>query len=81
MTKKIDKIYAWICTEPDGEQGIPAFQHGDICMPLIGADKERIESQRHIAEQVAADGLPVELVCFSGREVLETINPTIRKKH
>lgn len=71
---KIVKLYAWICTEPDGEHGIPAFNLNGAVMPLIGSDLERMESLRPYAEMAHREhGYPVELVEFSTRTVLETL--------
>lgn len=43
-------------------------------MPLVGADRERIESLRPIAEQMRHDtAYPVKLIRFSTREVLEEL--------
>lgn len=72
---KITELYAWVCTEPDGGEGIPAANLGGMPMPLVGADKARIESLRPYAEDVAYQlGLPVKLVRFTNMEVLEHLN-------
>ncbi|HEY1878475.1 MAG TPA: hypothetical protein VGG68_00935 [Caulobacteraceae bacterium] len=69
----IERLYAWIVTEADGGQGIPAFDRGDgLMLPMIGADSERIESLRPVAMRVAGVCLKLELIEFSGRVVLET---------
>lgn len=77
--KAIDEMWAWICTEPDGGEGIPALQGPDGPMPMIGADRARIESLRPWAASVANElGLPVRLVRFTGMEVLDRIEPAIK---
>lgn len=69
---KIEKLYAWIATEKDGSEGIPAIMAGNgMILPLVGADMERIESFREHAEST---GLPTKLVCFDNMTILETIN-------
>jgi hypothetical protein len=80
----IDRIYAWIVTEPGGGHGIPwitidgvAFRHGDIrrgdmISPLVGADLERMERLRGAALACLGAFSQVQLVEFSGRKVLET---------
>lgn len=79
MTKKITELFAWVCTEPDGGEGIPAANLGGLPMPLIGADRARIESLRPHAMTVAHDlGLPVRLVRFCDMEVLEEHEPTTK---
>lgn len=77
--KKITEIFAWICTEPDGGEGIPAVSHDGLALPLVGADRARIESLRPYAQRVAHElGLPVRLMRFSGMEVLEQISAPSR---
>jgi hypothetical protein len=67
------EFFAWIATESDGGQGLIAIEMPNgRTMPLVGADRERIESLRSVAmETVKRTGCPVELVRFHGREVLE----------
>ena len=75
MTKKITELFAWVCTEADGGEGIPAASLGGMPFPLIGADQERIQSLRPYAEDAAYRlGLPVKLMRFTGGEVLEILN-------
>jgi hypothetical protein len=67
----IERLYAWIATEPDGGEGLCAMRLGDTMMPLVGADRERIESLGpHAAIVARASGCPVRLVEFSTRRVL-----------
>lgn len=73
--KTIDAIYAWVATEPDGGEGVCATDIGGIMMPLIGADRERIESLRRHADSISAlTGCPVRLVRFSRRDDLEVLS-------
>ena len=68
--KPIERLYAWIATEPDGGEGVcGAYLSGmPGFTPLIGADRARIESLRPHARLVAAKtGCPVRLVEFSCR--------------
>ena len=70
--QKIERIYAWVATEPDGGEGIVSAQLGDTHFPLIGADKARIESLREYAQLAGkVTGFPVHLVLFSERTILE----------
>ena len=72
--QSIDALYAWVATEPDGGEGVCSAQLGDVHMPLVGADMERIKSLRRYAELArAASGYPVRLVRFSRREDLEIL--------
>lgn len=71
---KIERMYAWIATDNTGEDGIPAVHTPHGPLPLVGSDKARIESFRHMAEEVNRDhGFPVRLVEFTGMVVLETL--------
>jgi hypothetical protein len=76
----IERLYAWVVTEADGGQGIPAFDRGDgLVLPMIGADSERIESLRPVAMQAAGVCLKLELIEFGDRVVLEThLNPDLK---
>jgi len=68
--QKIDKLYAWIATEPDGGEGVCAAHFGPAIgwAPLVGADRERIESYRQFAEEARKiSGYPVRMVEFSTR--------------
>lgn len=68
--QKIEKLYAWIATEADGGEGVCAMAAPTLggIVPLVGADRARIESYRPYAEQVRkASGFPVRMVEFSTR--------------
>jgi hypothetical protein len=67
----IERLYAWIATEPDGGEGVCACLVGGVNMPLIGADLARVESLRPQARAVMLSaGCPVRLVEFSTRNVI-----------
>jgi hypothetical protein len=69
---KIERVYAWIATDRTGEDGICAAQGRDGPVPMIGSDKERIESLRPFAEGLnRMQGYPVRLVEFTRMIVLE----------
>jgi len=72
--QRIETIYAWVATEPDGGEGIVASNFGGGTMyPLIGADTERIESMREEALRIAKlTGFPIKLVEFTARRELES---------
>jgi len=73
---RIDEVWAWCVVDPaDDCEGIIASV-GLITHPLIGADRERIESFRFEARAVAQmTGQPVKLVRFGQREVIEEVRP------
>jgi hypothetical protein len=71
----ITELYAFIATEDLGE-GIPAVQLSGMMMPLVGADAARVESLRHLAQQVAdSSGRTLTLARFTVRENMATITP------
>ncbi len=73
--QKIEKIYAWIAIEADGGEGIPAIQLGETWFPLIGANRERMESFRQAAENAArATGQPVQLKMFSTITIIDEVS-------
>ncbi len=70
--KKITEMWAWVCTEPDGGEGIPALDSHMGPLPMVGADAERIQSLRPHAVKAAQQlKLPVKLVRFHQMEVIE----------
>lgn len=79
--QQIEKLYAWIADEGTGGEGIigalmPTGRGGVGWTPLIGADRARIESYRHIAEAAAkAAGKTVYLKVFGAGVVIEKIEP------
>jgi hypothetical protein len=76
MTLSIDTISAFIATDETGE-GICAFMTPEgHWMPMVAADKARVEALRPIAQTVAdASGLRVVLAEFSARSDLEILEP------
>jgi len=74
--QKIEKLYAWVATEPDGGEGVCAMSIPSLggMVPLVGADRARIESLRpHAAAVRTATGFPVRLKVFGSGVVLDEI--------
>jgi hypothetical protein len=72
----IEALYAWVCTEPDGGEGVVGASILGLggMVPLVGADMDRMKSYRPFAELVRkASGYPVRLVRFSQRDDLEVL--------
>lgn len=68
-------MWAFIATDEDGE-GLSAFMHDQVWMPMIAADEARVESLRVMAQQLAdRTGQPITLAKFSAREDLEVFEP------
>lgn len=70
----IQEIFAFVMLDDDGNEGIPAINHGGMTHPLMGADMARVESLRPHAK-IFADALKkkIKLLKFSKREMLEEI--------
>jgi hypothetical protein len=76
--QKIDRLYAWTALDPDdnGGEGIIGgpVGPGGMQVPLIGADKARMESYRPVAEMIAdALGVTVRLKVFGQGVVIDEI--------
>jgi hypothetical protein len=68
-------MWAYIAEDegPDDE-GITAYYNGTEWMPMVGADKERMESLKPAARELAkAARRPIKLVRFFIREEIEVI--------
>lgn len=76
MPDRCDQIFAFICTDDDGNEGVAAQMTPMGWMPLLGANQERIDSCRDVAQGIAdATGSPIELVVFTNRTSVETLTP------
>ena len=66
MTKlKIEKMYAFVAKNEDGDEGVMAFRAKDAWMPMVGADFKRIESLLPVAKDVAkANGINFRIMQF-----------------
>jgi hypothetical protein len=72
---RIDEIYVFIASSADGE-GLPAFLRNGMMLPMVCADKARVESLREIAKTIAREsGNEITLCRFSVRQELEVIEP------
>lgn len=84
MNKKITEMYAFVILNDglgQGDEGIPAFKMGNMSMPLTGADMERIDSIRPIAQDAAnSSGSKIELRHWTQMEVLEVLEPEENSK-
>lgn len=73
--QKIERLYAWVATEPDGGEGVCSMLTADnMHIPLIGADRERIESLRSVAVLIShATGYKVQLKVFGSGVVIDEV--------
>lgn len=76
---RIEELYAFVIMDDgDGNEGVPAITlTPDMMVPMMGADLDRIESLRPIAQQMARmRGAPVELRVWHGPyDLVEVIVP------
>lgn len=74
---QVTELYAYVMADTDeDDEGVPGFSDGQWLLPMMGADRERAESLRFIAEKMANDtGKPIKLVRSTGLEVVGTIEP------
>lgn len=74
MSFKITELYAFAAVADDGDEGIASFLAGDKWMPMVAADKARLEQFTPIAKEMSkATGKTIRVLRFSNRETIETI--------
>ena len=83
MAFDIDAIYAYIArNEPDGDEGVCATHTGEGWVPLVAADKTRLDELRPVAQGIADEmQVEVRLVRFTKRADLETLTPKARPRN
>jgi hypothetical protein len=73
---RIEQVWAFVSDDAEGEGVVAAMTKGGAWLPLVGADMERVEALRPIAQMIASDsGKPIRVLRFSVREELELIEP------
>jgi hypothetical protein len=74
---KIIEIFAFVSVDAvDGNEGVCAAPFGPTLMPLIAADRVRMEQLQPLAQQIAdAYDMKIKLVRFSVREEIKTFTP------
>lgn len=61
----VNELYAFVCVDEDGDEGVLAATMGETLLPLVGADLERVTSLVPIADNISdAAGLPYKLLRF-----------------
>jgi hypothetical protein len=72
---RIDQIWAFLSID-DGGEGVCSAPIGDMTLPLIAADKRRVDSLIPMAKKMARMfGKPIRLAKFSKREDVEIYQP------
>lgn len=73
---QIGTLWAYLAVHDDQDEGVISMPTVIGHMPLIGADRTRVESLRPHAEKIArATRKQVRLVRFDNRTVEETLEP------
>jgi hypothetical protein len=75
---KITEIFAFVSVdEADGNEGLVGAPMGPVgCMPLIAADKKRLENLMPIAQAIAdATKMNIRLIKLTQREEVGFITP------
>lgn len=71
---KIKEYYAYIGTDENGNEALPAADIGGIRCPLIGADMQRMDQLKPYAQDIARiTGCEVKIVKFSKIEIIGVI--------
>ena len=72
----VDELFAFLMTDAAGNESIPAIRLGNVAMPLVGADMERMSSFRGQVEQIAKKMNQVVRLCkFSQKEIIAEFKP------
>jgi hypothetical protein len=75
---RIEQIWAFLSLDEGGE-GVCAAPMGDLTVPLIAADKRRVDDLYPLARGIAnVFNKPVRLAKFATREDIEVIQPARR---
>jgi hypothetical protein len=81
MPQRIMELWAWVSVDPkDGSEGVIGasmkIEGVEMFVPLVGADRARIESYRVYAEAIGAKSKKrIRLIRYSNRTVRETLEP------
>ena len=71
----IEQLFAWVAVDPDGTEGVCNALCGEQHIPMIGADRGRMDEFREHAEIIAVQsGWQVILVQFGERRVIDDLS-------
>lgn len=76
---RIDTIWVFLAVDKEtGDEGVISMFKDGQHLPLVCADRRRIDSFRPLAQQIAKEtGTTVRLVKFEVRSVMEVYEPSI----
>ena len=71
---KITELFAFVvCDANEDDEGVMAMHDGITWVPMIGADMDRVDSLRPIADQIAMKtNKPYKILKFRLAEMIET---------
>jgi alkanesulfonate monooxygenase SsuD/methylene tetrahydromethanopterin reductase-like flavin-dependent oxidoreductase (luciferase family) len=74
---RITTLWAFVSVDPsDGDEGLLAARIGDYWLPMVAADRERLELLRPYAEKTGRAGnVRVRLIRFEQRTEVEVLEP------
>lgn len=76
--RRIEKLFAWISTDDNGEEGLIGGNLGpnNSFIPFVGSDQMRMESLKGYAKTIAnRTGRPVQLKVFASGVTIDTLQP------
>lgn len=81
--ERIDEMWAWTTIDPaDQTEGVLGLHSPDGWIPMVGADRERMESLRaYVQALVEAQGFTATMVRFTQREEMDRIEPEREGEH
>lgn len=71
----IDRLFAWIMTDAEGAESLPAFVTILGPMPMVGMDRARLETLQGVAQSMCATtGGTMRLVEFGASQTLLAVS-------
>ena len=79
MSLKIEKMYAFISEDKDGNEGVVGVRTGQEWVPLVGADMSRVNLLIPLAQQIVnKTKRPIKILMFTDRKEINEIGTTSR---
>lgn len=76
VMKEMKQIYAFVATDEEGVEGIVAFEHNGLMMPMVCTDLKRVDMLMCVASSIARDkNIQISIFKFSHKELHGVLNP------
>jgi hypothetical protein len=76
VAKRITEMFAFVCTDEDGDEGVIGYTDGINWFPMVGADMARVESLMPMAQtMVNTTKSPIRILRFGSMELIGEVNP------